>query len=322
MPSDTAADSHRGLFRRHEANPILTARDWPYFVNSVFNAGAVRLPSGETLLMCRVEECSGRSHLCAARSADGVSSWEIDGAATLEPDDVDHPEEHWGIEDPRIVRLEEIDRYAVTYTSYSRRGPSVSLALTEDFRFFERIGVVMLPENKDAALLPRKIGGRWAMIHRPVPVMGRPSIWMSFSPDLKHWGDHRLILEAQHGPWWDANKIGLSPPLIETNHGWLMLYHGVRETVCGSIYRMGLALLDGEDPTTCICRSSEWVLAPDDLIERVGDVPNVAFSCGYSIGDDGDRLNLYYGAADTTIGLAVGRISEMLRWLQRHHRPT
>ena len=148
---------------------MLTAYDWPYFVNTVFNAGAVRLSSGETLLLCRVEECTGKSHLCAARSADGVTGWRIDAEPTLQADPQNHPEELWGVEDPRVVWVPELERYAVTYTSYSRRGPGVSLAMTGDFKTFERIGVVMPPENKDAALLPRRFGGRRALIHRPVP---------------------------------------------------------------------------------------------------------------------------------------------------------
>jgi predicted GH43/DUF377 family glycosyl hydrolase len=320
MAVQETTDARQGLLRRHAANPVLMAYDWPYFVNSVFNAGAIRLPSGSTLLLCRVEECSGRSHLCAARSDDGVSDWRIDEVPTLLPDEENHPEEMWGIEDPRIVYLEELEQYAVTYTGYARRGPMVCLALTADFRSFERLGAIMLPENKDAALLPRRIDGRWAMIHRPVPVMGRPGIWISFSPDLKHWGDHTLVLEPRYGPWWDANKIGLSPPLIETDQGWLMLYHGVKETASGSIYRVGLGLLDGRDPRRCLCRSNEWIFNPDEAPERVGDVPNVAFPCGYTASDDGDTLNLYYGAADTSIGLATGSIRAMLAWLERHRQ--
>ncbi len=306
------------LLVRHPGNPLLTTANWPYPVNTVFNAGAVKLASGETLLLCRVEERSGRSHLCAARSDDGIVDWRIESSPALSPDDQDHDEERWGIEDPRIVWLEELGRYAITYTCYSRLGPAVSLALTEDFQTYERLGQILPPENKDAALMPHKIDGRWAMLHRPVPTMGRPGIWLSFSPDLKHWGDHVPVLEARHGPWWDGNKVGLSPPLIETDQGWLMLYHGVKETVSGSIYRLGIGLLDGTDPRRCIRRSSEWIFSPDLEYERIGDVPNVAFPCGYTLDDDGDKLNLYYGAADTSIGLATGSIARMLNWLESH----
>ena len=161
-------NNFRELFRRYEHNPILTADAWPYPSNSVFNPGATLLPDGETLLLARVEDRRGISHLTAARSQDGITNWRIDQRPTLRPDPENYPEELWGIEDPRITWAPELDRYAVTYTSYSTSGPLVSLALTRDFREFERKGVIMPPEDKDAALLPRRLGGRWALIHRPV----------------------------------------------------------------------------------------------------------------------------------------------------------
>ncbi len=228
------------LFARHPQNPILTAADWPYPVNTVFNPGATRLADGTTLLLCRVEDLRGHSHLCAARSKDGITNWEIDRVPTMLPDIDHHPEEIWGIEDPRVTYVPELKKYAIVYTSYSHSGPGVSLALTEDFRSFERWGVVMPPEDKDAALLPRRIGGSWVLIHRPVgQMMSSADIWISFSNDLQHWGEHKLMLRARRGSWWDAQKIGLSPPPVETERGWLVLYHGVRRTVAGSIYRIG-----------------------------------------------------------------------------------
>jgi predicted GH43/DUF377 family glycosyl hydrolase len=311
-----AVDPRRRLLRRHPDNPVLTSFDWPYFINTVFNAGATRLPSGETLLLCRVEDCSGQSHLCAARSADGVRGWQIDAQPTLKPAVELYPEEVWGIEDPRVVWVPELEQYAITYTCYSRTGPGVSLALTKDFKTFERVGNVMPPEDKDAALLPEKVKGRWAMIHRPVSPMGGAHIWMSFSPDLKHWGDHTMILPARRGPWWDANRIGLSPPLIPCDEGWLMMYHGVKGTVAGALYRVGLALLDRDDPTKCLVRSNRWIFGPETEYERTGDVGDVVFPCGYTLGDDGDTLHLYYGAADTCIALATGSVREMVSWLK------
>jgi predicted GH43/DUF377 family glycosyl hydrolase len=319
--SEQLRDARIRLLRRHEDNPILTAHQWPYFVNTVFNAGATRLPSGETLLLCRVEECSGRSHLCAARSQNGFDDWKIDPSPTLYPDVEGYPEEIWGIEDPRIVHLPSREEYAITYTAYSSAGPGVSLALTRDFRQFQRWGSIMPPEDKDAALLPRQIKGRWVLIHRPVPASGEAHIWVSYSPDLKHWGDHRIILRAKRGPWWDAHKIGLSPPLIETKDGWLMLYHGVRHTPAGCLYRLGLALFDLEDPSRCLLRGPKWILAPETSYERTGDVGDVIFPCGYTIADDQDTLRLYYGAADTSIALATGSIRQMLNWLEESGGP-
>jgi len=306
------------LLRRHPTNPILTSADWPYEVNSVFNAGAVCPAAGETVLLCRVEDRSGRSHLCAARSADGVGDWEIDREPTLLPDAANHPEETWGIEDPRVVWLEELGKYGVCYTAYSEPGPAVSLALTEDFHHFERIGNILPPENKDAGLLPHRVDGRWAMLHRPVSSEAAGHIWIAYSPDLRHWGDHKLVLKARRGSWWDARKIGLSAPPIETATGWLMIYHSVRSTVGGAVYRVGLSLLDLENPSKCLLRSDEWVLSPEAAYERSGDVGNVVFPCGACIDDDGDTLRLYYGAADTSVSLVTGSVARLLKWLQAH----
>jgi len=125
----------------------------------------------------------------------------------------------------------------------------------------------------------------------------------SYSPDLRHWGSHSMILEARRGAWWDANKIGLSPPPIETEEGWLVIYHGVRMTPAGCLYRLGLALFDLDTPERCIRRGDSWVFGPEASYERFGDV---------------DTVNLYYGAADTSICLATGSVRGMLDWLEEH----
>lgn len=308
------------LFHRYPKNPILSAQDWPYPVNSVFNPGATLLPDGTTLLLCRVEDRSGRSHLCAARSANGIDGWQIDSKPTLLSDPLNYPEETWGIEDPRITYAPELKKYVIIYTSYSLGGPGVSLALTKDFHEFERFGVVMLPSDKDAALLPGRIDGHWALIHRPMDTFGN-HIWIAYSPDLQHWGRHKLILKARRGAWWDANKIGLSPPLIETAQGWLMIYHGVRQTPSGSLYRIGLALLELERPERCLRRSDIWAFGPEAPYEREGDVPNVVFSCGYTLAPDGKNINLYYGCADSSIALATANIQMLLDWLEKNGTP-
>jgi predicted GH43/DUF377 family glycosyl hydrolase len=315
----TASRTYETLFHRYEKNPILTAADWPYPAHTVFNPGATRLRDGTTLLLCRVEDRRGHSHLCAARSINGIDGWTIDEQPTLRPALETHPEELWGIEDPRITFVNELGKYVVAYTAFGKGGPGVALALTEDFRTFERCGVVMQPDDKDAALLPRRVDGSFALIHRPMHDSGS-HIWMSFSPDLRTWGGRSPMLQARKGGWWDANKIGLSPPLIETPRGWLMIYHGVRQTAAGSLYRLGLALFDLERPSQCIARGDEWIFGPETRYETKGDVGNVAFPCGYTIAADGDTINLYYGAADTSVALATGSIRALLAWLDVHGR--
>jgi predicted GH43/DUF377 family glycosyl hydrolase len=316
----TTKRHYETLFHRHAGNPILTANDWPYPVHSVFNAGVTRLRDGTTLLLCRVEDRRGLSHLCAARSKNGRDHWVIDEQPTFPADPEKYPEELWGVEDPRITFVDELGKYVIAYTAYSKGGPGVALATTEDFRSFHRLGLVMQPDDKDAALLPRRIDGNFALIHRPMTDSGA-HVWLSLSPDLSNWGSHKLMLQARRGGWWDANKVGLSPPLIETSRGWLMLYHGVRQTAGGCLYRVGVALFDLESPDRLLARGDSWIFGPEAEYERVGDVANVTFPCGYTLDADGDGINLYYGAADSSMALATGSIKQLLAWLDAHPSP-
>ena len=304
------------LFQRHADNPILTAESWPYTVNAVFNPGVARF-GAETVLVVRVEDRTGLSHLCIARSPDGLADWTIDAERRLLAD-LDSEPERFGIEDPRITLCG--DEYMVVYTGYSNAGPLVRLASTRDFEAFEPHGTLMPPEDKDAALFPRTFEGRWALIHRPVTSDPRhmAHIWLSWSPDLHYWGQHTILLPAREGGWWDAHKVGLGPPPLLTDRGWLLLYHGVRATAAGSIYRLGLAVLDTEQPQRVLARSSEWLFGPDAPYERAGDVPEVVFPCGWLLEDDRDTVRLYYGAADTSICVATASLAALLRWLDRH----
>jgi predicted GH43/DUF377 family glycosyl hydrolase len=313
----TAVSGYEVLFTRYARNPILTASMWPYPAHTVFNPGATRLADGTTLLLCRVEDRRGLSHLCAARSADGREGWIIDAEPTMPADPDHHPEELWGIEDARITFVEELGKFAVAYTAFSKGGPGVALALTEDFRAFERCGLVMQPDDKDAALLPHRLNGEFALVHRPVTDTGA-HIWISYSPDLRNWGSHKLMLQARKGAWWDAHRVGLSPPLIKTPKGWLMVYHGVRRTAAGCLYRLGLALFELERPEVCLARGDDWIFGPEAPYECTGDVGYVAFACGYTLDPDGDTINLYYGAADSSVALATGSVRALLRWLEAH----
>ncbi len=308
------AQANHELFERYENNPILSVNDWPYGANAVFNAAAADV-NDEVLLLIRVEDFRGISHLTVARSKDGIGDWQIDPAPTLMPRPADYPEETWGIEDPRITWIEELGKYAICYTSYSQGGPLVSIAMTEDFKTYQRLGPVMPPEDKDAALFPVRFDGLWAMIHRPVPRSTQfgANIWISFSPDLKHWGNHQEIILARRGGWWDANKIGLSAPPLRTEHGWLLLYHGVKMTVSGSIYRLGMCLLDLNDTLNVLRRTDKWIFGPRAVYEREGDVDDVVFPCGWVV--RGDMIYMYYGAADSCIALATAKLDKITEYL-------
>jgi predicted GH43/DUF377 family glycosyl hydrolase len=306
----------RELFTRYDGNPIIQASAFHSMVNAAFNPAAVSFEGG-TLLLVRVEDRSGLSRLAVATSADGFTDWEVDLQRGIAPD-LDRFEERWGVEDPRITR--DDDGYLIVYTGYSPGGPLVCLARTTDFRTFERRGVIQAPEDKDAALFPHKFGGRWALIHRPAARGSEHGahIWLSWSPDLRHWGDSQILLPARRGAWWDADKIGLGPPPLLTEHGWLLCYHGVRVTVSGSIYRLGLALLDRDDPTVVIARGNEWVFGPKTIYERSGDVPDVVFPCGWILDDDGDTVRMYYGASDSVVCVATASVGQLIDHLSRH----
>ncbi len=300
-----------GLFKRYEGNPILTTKDWSYAVNAVFNPAAVKI-NAETLLLIRTEDMRGFSHLTVARSTDGLTNWKIDEAPTFEANQ-NSREERWGVEDPRIVWLEEQKQFAVTYVSFSEGGPVVSLAITKNFKTFARLGALLPPEDKDACLLPRRFKGRFALIHRPI-VRGEAHMWISFSPDLKHWGDHRPLIMTRSA-YWDCHRVGLGCQPVETEQGWLIFYHGVRITTAGAIYRVGIALLDLAEPWKVLRRSDEWVLGPQTLYERVGDAGDVVFPSGAIVRKETNELFLYYGAADCTVAVARAGLDEVMDYV-------
>jgi predicted GH43/DUF377 family glycosyl hydrolase len=304
------------LFSRHPDNPILTPEDWPYTVNAVFNPGATIGPDGETVLLVRVEDRSGLSHFTVARSQDGFTGWRVDSWPTLERR-ANRYEEACGIEDPRITKIGE--DYLIAYTGLSPGGPLVCLCSTRDFRAFQGGAIVSTPEDKDGALFPETFDGRYAILHRPVSpyARGDAHIWISFSPDLRHWGDHQVLIESRRAGQWDREKVGVGPPPLPTDDGWLVLFHGVKVTAAGSLYRAGIALLDLENPTRVLARSDEWVLGPEASYERTGDVPGVVFPTGW-IADGEGGVRMYYGAADSYVAVATARIDDLVGFIFSH----
>ena len=294
------------LFDRSEHNPLITVKDLSYQANTVFNTGAVDL-GDEVLLLVRVESCSGRSHLIVARSADGVTGWEFEDRALLHAAE-GCPQEVHGVEDPRITWMEELDAYLITYTAYGPEGPGIALAKTTDFRVVERLGLAFPPEDKNGVLFPRRLGGSYAMLHRPGG--GHGGVWVAYSPDMVHWGDQKVVLPVRGGPWWDGVRVGAGMTPIETDEGWLLIYHGVKELAGDPIYRLGAALVDLEEPHRLIARARRWLLSPQEFYERFGDAGNVVFTCGGFL--RGDEIWCYYGAADSSICLARAKLNDVL----------
>jgi beta-1,4-mannooligosaccharide/beta-1,4-mannosyl-N-acetylglucosamine phosphorylase len=296
------------LFERCKDGPILTPKDLPFSANAVFNPGVVEV-DGEIVLLLRIEERRGLSHIRVARSKNGIDGWRIADSPFLEPDRPDCPFEEWGCEDPRVTRV-GLDLWVIAYTAFSRYGPAVALAVTSDFDSVTRLGVMLSPTNKDAAVLPEEFAGDWILLHRPVTGQ-EENIWHASSRgNLMSWTQPGLLMPQRGGPWWDGVRIGVGAPPIRTDQGWLLIYHGVKEMAMSPLYRLGLALLDRENPRRVTARAQEWVFAPEADFEQRGNTPNVVFTCGAIV--RGDQVWMYYGAADTCVGLAIAKLDDLL----------
>ncbi|MCF8260181.1 MAG: glycoside hydrolase family 130 protein [Melioribacteraceae bacterium] len=292
---------------RYNSNPILTKADVSFKVNSIFNPGAVKF-NNKYILVCRVEMPNGRSSFIKAESDDGYS-FTVDKKLLLTPESHTEFYEYveWGIEDPRITQIE--DKFYLTYTGYSKNMPLVILAETEDFKNFKIHGPISEPSNKDCSIFPEKINGYYWKVDRP-SAESRRDIWVSKSPDLIHWGSPKIVMQPEQGTW-EQDKIGASSNPIRTKDGWLMLYHGVRGFGISSIYKLGVVLLDINEPWKVIGKSREPILSPDQDYERIGDVGNVVFSNGWIVEDD-ERIKVYYSGADTNICVADTSINELI----------
>lgn len=296
------------LLCRHPKNPILTAAQFPQPVNSVFNAGAVKF-NGQYLLLNRVEDLTGSSCLWLARGQDGVNFIPDAGPALLPATGGPFQNvEHFSLEDARITPLE--GSFYITYVGYSEYDCVTLLARTDDFETYQRVAVITLPENKDVVLFPEKIGGRYARLDRPMTQTSRRGdIWISFSNDLVYWGDHRPVMSPRPRKW-DSTKIGAGAPPIKTPYGWLEIFHGVRLTASGALYRLGAVLLDLDQPWRVIGRASPAILSPLVPEDFNGNVGNVVFTCGVIPEDDG-QIKVYYGAADQVMCLATAALEDI-----------
>ncbi len=296
------------IVQRWDGNPAITLDDIPFRCNTVFNAGCAKF-GDEYILLLRVEDLIGRSVFALARSKDGFN-FSVEEKPVMEPAEEEpfRTYERRGIEDPRITYLE--GKYYIMYTAVSKYGARLALASTTDFRHFERIALISQCENKDGALFPKKINGKYVRLDRPVG-NGTANVWVSWSDDLIHWGNSEVAFTTRGGQW-DTDRIGASAPPIETGYGWLEIYHGVKNTSAGPVYRLGTVLLDLTKPQRVIGRASIPILVPREYYERVGDVGNVVFSCGCIPEPDG-QVKVYYGAADTCICVGTANIGDLIQ---------
>lgn len=297
---------------RFSQNPII-GRNGNKRSNSVFNSAVVPYKDG----FAGVFRCDSRSismDIFAGFSKDGLH-WEIeDEPITLSgaEDEVLRYEFRY---DPRVCYME--GKYYVTWCN-GYHGPTIGIACTEDFKTFTQLENAFLPFNRNGVLFPRKINGHYMMMSRPSDNGHTPfgDIFVSQSQDLTYWGKHRYMMGTVPGndSAWQTTKIGPGPIPIETDEGWLMIYHGVINTCNGFVYRMGSALLDLNEPWKVLYRSKDYIFAPHELYECVGDVPNVVFPCATLSDADTGRIAVYYGAADTVTGVAFTTVDELVNY--------
>ena len=296
---------------RSSRNPIIPRNLLPRS-NSIFNSAVVPFGDGFAGVF-RVDDTVRTMNLHAGRSADGVT-WTLDPepiAFRPVDDRVREIQERFvHAYDPRVTWLE--DRWYVTWCN-GYHGPTIGVGWTTDFETFHQLDNAFLPFNRNGVLFPRRIGGHYAMLSRPSDNGHTPfgDIYLSESPDLVHWGRHRHVMSPI--PWtWESTKVGPGPTPIETPDGWLLIYHGVLTSCNGFVYSMGAALLDLDEPWKVVGRGRDYLLSPQVPYEQVGDVPNVVFPCAALVDREADRVSIYYGGADTVVGLAHAHLSELV----------
>ena len=293
---------------RYSGNPII-GRHAIKRSNSVFNSAVVPFGDG----FAGVFRCDSRSvsmDIFPGFSKDGVH-WEIqDEPVHFLGDDPEVTAREYRY-DPRVCLMD--GKYYVTWCN-GYHGPTIGVGWTEDFKTFRQLENAFLPYNRNGVLFPRKIGGMYMMLSRPSDTGHTPfgDIFVSQSPDMKFWGCHRHVMSTVKGDEsaWQSTKIGAGPIPIETDEGWLMIYHGVINTCNGFVYRMGCALLDINQPWKVLYRTKDYIMAPWELYECVGDVPNVVFPCATLSDAATGRIAIYYGCADTVTGIAFTTVDE------------
>lgn len=296
--------SGRDVVHRWTDNPLIAIEDIPFRCGAIWNAGVACL-DGEYVLLITIESLQGQQAIHRARSRDG-KHFTVDREPLLATDpDEPSPYETSGLRDARITYLD--GTYYVTYVADSPRGLRVGVARTSDFLTVERVGFVTEPDTKGGALLPEKINGRYAMLKRPNAGL---SIWLSYSDDLEFWGSSVAVMTPRGG-YWDCDRIGLAGPPFRIGEGWLLIYYGEKSTSAGPLMRLGAAILDAGDPSQVVARSNIPILAPREPYERIGDVPNIVYSCGAILEPDGD-VRIYYGGSDSCICAGTAKLDDII----------
>ena len=312
IPWENKPAGDNNVLWRYTRNPVIP-RDLIPSSNSIFNSAVVPF-QGEFAGLFRCDDKRRNMQLHSGHSKDGLS-WELsDDRIQFVGDDPEVTHWEYGY-DPRVCWIE--DRYYITWCN-GYHGPTIGVGYTFDFKTFYKLENALLPFNRNGVLFPRKIKDRYAMLSRPSDNGHTPfgDIFYSESPDMEFWGRHRFVMGTKGG--WQSTKIGAGPTPIETNEGWLLIYHGVLTSCNGFVYSAGAALLDIDQPWKVLYRTAPYIMSPQTLYECVGDVPNVAFPCAAISDAATGRIAFYYGCADTVTGLAFAQVDELIDYVKNN----
>lgn len=298
---------------RYTENPIIPRNPLPG-VARIFNS-AVMPYEGKFIGVFRGEQVNGIPYIYLGHSEDAIH-WTFDANKIPFVDENGAPFMPLYAYDPRLVKIE--DTYYIIWCQ-DAYGATLGMAKTEDFKTFTRIENPFLPFNRNGVLFPRKINGKFMLLSRPSDSGHTPfgDIYLSESKDMEYWGHHRHVM-GKAAEWWENVKIGGGAAPIETSEGWLLIYHGVTNTCNGFVYSIGGAILDREQPSRVLYRCGNFLLTPEEWYEERGFVPNVCFPCATLQDAETGRIAIYYGAADTYVGLAFTDVDTLVNYIKEH----
>ena len=306
-----ANDVHEAPVWRYSGNPVI-GRNPVKGVARIFNSAVVPWEDGFAAVL-RGEQVNGVPYIYLGHSKDGIH-WDIEPEKIAFVDENGEPAMPRYAYDPRCVKVE--DTYYIMWCG-DFYGAAIGMACTKDFKTFTRMENPFIPFNRNAVLFPRKVNGMFQLLSRPSDSGHTPfgDIWLSQSPDMTFWGKHRHVMRPS-GNWWESVKIGGGAAPIETSEGWLLFYHGVSSTCSGLVYSIGGAILDIDEPSRVKYRCKNFLLTPEEEYEERGFVANVCFPCATLQDTDTGRIAIYYGSADSVVGLAFTQVDDVVDYIK------
>lgn len=312
IPWEEKPSGSNDVLWRYSKNPIIGWNPIPKAAR-IYNSAVAPFNSGFAGVF-RADQKNGRATLFSGKSMDALN-WEIGPDPIFWVDENGGPNPTSYAYDPRVVKID--DTYYIVWCD-DMHGASIGLGRTKDFKTFTRMPNPLMPFNRNGVLFPRKINGKYFLLSRPSDSGHTPfgDIFLSESPDLVYWGNHKYVMGKGGKGWWQGTKIGAGPIPIETTEGWLLFYHGVSYTCNGFVYSFGAAILDINNPAEVLYRTRDYLLTPEKEYETTGFVPNVTFPCANLYDAETGRIAVYYGAADTYTAVAFTQVDELIKYIK------